>query len=535
MSFRVRVLVLVTLVAVTATAATAWLVLSQARQQVAESAAADRQVVETIAGELSTYGRQHATWENVAELVARLSQSTGQRIRLETAADAGVVVADSDTLEGRSARPVDSLPRQIDVRPLLSLPSDAQHRIDITLSEIDEYRRGSRLAACLTRSGVPVQASAGPNGVVQYRSEAPDAEPVRYCQDVAISAAIELQLDRDTVQQCRETDTVCLQQAFQDRTNSVAPVPLTLYIGAVDEPPALTLTPVLMVAGVVAAFAIVGTALLSRRVLRPIGALTQASRRLGEGDLGERVPVLGRDELSELARSFNRMADSLQQAEERQRRLVADVAHELRTPLANLRGYLEALKDGVIEPDGELFTSLHEEAVLQQRIVDDLQDLALAEAGRLAYHLTRVDLVELLESSRAAHQAVAQAAGLEIEVAAAGPVYVRADPDRLRQVFGNLITNAIRAGGSVRLSARASGAVATVDVADTGSGIPADDLPFVFDRFWRADAARQRSTGGSGLGLAITRQIVNDHNGHIRVTSTVGEGTTFTITLPLHR
>ncbi|MGH3682026.1 MAG: sensor histidine kinase, partial [Natronosporangium sp.] len=256
---------------------------------------------------------------------------------------------------------------------------------------------------------------------------------------------------------------------------------------------------------------------------------------LGAGDLTERVPVVGRDELAGLARSFNRMADSLQRGEERQRRLIADVAHELRTPLANLRGYLEALKDGVVAPDADLFASLHEEAVLQQRIVDDLQDLALAEAGTLIYHRSRVDLGELLEICRAAHQAVAEAADVRLTAAGAAAGYVYVDPDRLRQVLGNLVGNALRAteaGGSVSLTGTRDGDWAVVTVADTGTGIAPEHLSHVFDRLWRADPARGRTTGGSGLGLAIARQIVTDHGGTITVDSVPGAGTTFTIRLP---
>lgn len=243
--------------------------------------------------------------------------------------------------------------------------------------------------------------------------------------------------------------------------------------------------------------------------------------------------------MAELARSFNRMADSLQRGEERQRRLIADVAHELRTPLANLRGYLEALKDGVMQPDPELFSSLHEEAVLQQRIVEDLQDLALAEAGALVYRRTRVDVGELLETCRVGHHAVADAAGVRLVVSpppsAAEPMYVHADPDRLRQVLGNLVTNALRAtaaGGSVVLATADTGATRTITVTDTGTGMSPTELPHVFDRFWRADAARSRTTGGSGLGLAIARQLVSDHSGTISVASAPGVGTAFTIVLP---
>jgi two-component system, OmpR family, sensor histidine kinase BaeS len=327
----------------------------------------------------------------------------------------------------------------------------------------------------------------------------------------------------------------CLAQAFTAQIGDVAPVPARVYLGARSDPSsALAAGPLLAAAAGVAAVAIIGTVLLSRRVLRPIDTLTAAAQRLGRGDLTGRVPVRGNDELAELARSFNRMADSLQRGEERQRRLVADVAHELRTPLANLRGYLEALADGVIAPDQDLYASLHEEAVLQQRIVDDLQDLALAEAGNLAYHRVMVDLAELLETCRTAHHARAESAGVSLHVVAE-PVAVHADPDRLRQVVGNLVTNALRAtaaGGSVRLVASRTDTQAIVQVVDTGSGIAADAMPHVFDRFWRADAARGRRTGGSGLGLAIARQIVTDHQGTITVASEIGVGTTFTIALP---
>jgi two-component system, OmpR family, sensor histidine kinase BaeS len=174
--------------------------------------------------------------------------------------------------------------------------------------------------------------------------------------------------------------------------------------------------------------------------------------------------------------------------------------------------------------------------VLQQRIVDDLQELALAEAGALAYHRHPTDLTELLEICRIAHQAAADAVDVTLRVEADCPVTIDADPDRLRQVIGNLVSNALRAtppGGTVTLAATgvAEGRL-TVEVRDTGVGIPADDLPHIFDRFWRADSARSRDTGGSGLGLAIARQIVRDHGGDITASSRPGQGTTVGIALP---
>lgn len=573
MSFRLRVLALVALVAVIATTVTAWLTLQQASQQVTESADAQRQDIELITNELAEYGWTHGTWEGVATVVAELGVRTGQRIRLTT--DEGSVVVDTDNQAGRTARDVNSPPISINPRPTLELSADLSTEpelVQATLAEIDSYRSGVLLAACLTRRLVPVTAVDGPNGVPRYApttetdqdvledctgfatvedvAREEDAAQVSRCTELPVrplvSSGVDVALEippalstTEMEERARQTLADCLSQAFINRIDQdqLAPVPLSVYVGAVDDGAAsLSPGPILAAAGLVAALAVAGSLLVSRRVVRPIRALTGASYRLGQGDLTERVPVVGRDELAGLARSFNRMADSLQRGEERQRRLTADVAHELRTPLANLRGYLEALKDGVVTPDPELFASLHEEAVLQQRIVDDLQDLALAEAGSLLYHRSQVDLGELLETCRTAHQAVAETAGVRLAVSNDDPGCVNADPDRLRQVLGNLVGNALRAtaaGGSVALAARREGAYAIVTVSDTGTGIPREHLPYVFDRFWRADAARGRATGGSGLGLAIARQIVTDHGGTIRVASELGAGTTFTIRLPV--
>jgi two-component system sensor histidine kinase BaeS len=230
------------------------------------------------------------------------------------------------------------------------------------------------------------------------------------------------------------------------------------------------------------------------------------------------------------------MAEAVQNSEERQRRLVADVAHEMRTPLSNLRGYLEGLSDGVVEPSREIFSSLHEETLLQRRILDDLQVLALAEVGDLRYTRSPIDLADLVGVGAVVHRAVAAEAGLALTVDVPAPVWVEADPDRLRQALGNLLTNAIRytdSGGHILVRVRAEQGEAVLTVRDTGVGMTPADRLRVFDRFWRADPARQRATGGTGLGLTITQRIVRDHQGRIEVTSEPGDGTTFTVHLPL--
>jgi two-component system sensor histidine kinase BaeS len=590
MSFRLRVLLLVVLVAVTSAAATAWLTLREASHQFTESAAVDQAQVDMVTEQLVAYGQQHGTWAGVADLVQELRGRTGQRIHVVT--ESGTVLVDTDTLDGRAARPLGSATAIVDPRPTLSLPSFSREAAEMTVKAIVSYRREARYAACLSRNGVPVVTTTGSDGLPQFSAPTDALGVPEVERECRVSSAdldgpgVDAQVTRCVLPDLLDMPDVrptapaadgesdplrCLAETFTEGISDVAPVPVRVYLGVGGEP-TFTLAPRPLLAAVAGVVTIIvfGTLLLSHRVLRPIRTLTGAARRLGRGDLSSRVRPQGNDELAELTRTFNRMADSLQRGEERQRRLVADVAHELRTPLANLRGYLEALADGVISPDPDVFASLHEEAVLQQRIVDDLQDLALAEAGRLAYHRIHVDLAELLETCRTAHQARAASAGVSLTVHAAGagtggagagtggtgdgadgggagagdgdggagagvPLLVYADPDRLRQVVGNLIGNALRAtssGGSVSLHAGRSGPDAVIRVVDTGTGIEPGALPYVFDRFWRGDPARGRRSGGSGLGLAIARQIVTDHGGTITVTSRVGEGTTFTITLP---
>ncbi|WP_405518252.1 sensor histidine kinase [Streptomyces canus] len=534
MSFRLRVLGLLMLVAMAATAATGWLTLRQANRQVQESVTAGRQEVSRITGDLRAYGFAHGTWEGLSPTVSRLAKDTGQRIRVATEND--VLLADSDALEGRTPRPVSNQPPVlVDPRPLLRIPAGQLPRtsMKLTATAIAQYRAEAVYAACLTRAGAVVTAPPDETGVPRISTERRPEQ----CKEPKGAPDPQTPQDLEVIRACESEQqfTTCLQRVFNERVGSAAPPRLVIRLGVRDESaPTLAAAPTMAVAGGVALAAVLGALLLSRAVLRPVRAMTLAAGGLGEGDLGRRVPVSGRDEIAQLGRAFNRMAESIQAVEERQRRLTGDIAHELRTPLANLRGYLEALRDGVVEPTPELLDSLHEEALLQQRIVDDLQDLALAEAGALTYHRVRVDLRELLEAAGTAHRAQADAAGVALRLEAPRPVDVIADADRLRQVVGNLVGNALRAtapGGTVTLALDRHGDLAFLQVRDTGKGIPAEDLPHLFDRFWRADAARGRATGGSGLGLSIARQIVTDHQGTIAVESTVGVGTTFTVTL----
>jgi signal transduction histidine kinase len=275
---------------------------------------------------------------------------------------------------------------------------------------------------------------------------------------------------------------------------------------------------------------------LARRILRPVEALTAAARRMEAGDLSQRVAVRGRDEIAGLARAFNAMADRRAAAERLRRDLVSDVAHELRSPLTNLRGQLEALQDGLLEPSPEVLASLDEEARFLERLVDDLQDLALAEAGQLELERGPVDLAAEADRAVKALRPRLEEKDLRVEVdVPAGLPAADADARRVAQILRNLLGNAVThtpPGGRIRLSAAAAAGEVRVTVDDTGPGIPAEHLPYLFERFYRTDASRTRATGGAGLGLAIVKQLAAAHGGRVWVESEAGRGAAFGFSLP---
>jgi signal transduction histidine kinase len=291
-----------------------------------------------------------------------------------------------------------------------------------------------------------------------------------------------------------------------------------------------------VVAGVLVAV-IVSTLLLTRRIVRPVEALTEAARRMERGDLSHRVDAPASGEVGELARAFNRMADSLARADELRRAMVGDVAHELRTPLTNIRCHIEAMQDGLMPADAATLSSLHEEAMHLGRLVDDLRDLALADAGQLALEREPVDVGRAVEAAVAAAAPRAAAAGVTLDAAPGVDLpAVQADALRLAQVLRNLLENAIAhtpAGGRVEVAAAGAGGGVEIAVRDTGEGIAAEHLDRVFERFYRTDGSRARATGGAGLGLAIVRQLVEAQGGTVRVESAPGRGATFAVTLPV--
>ncbi len=278
--------------------------------------------------------------------------------------------------------------------------------------------------------------------------------------------------------------------------------------------------------------------LLARTISRPVRELTAATHRVAQGDLGHQVPVRTKDELGELAASFNQMSADLARSNQLRRQMTADIAHELRTPLSVILGYTEALSDGKLHPTPETFEIMHEEAKHLGRLIEDLQTLALADAGELSLTRRATNPRALLERAAAAYGAQAQQKGITLQVKSAPDLpQIEVDPDRMAQVLSNLVSNALRytpAGGEITLSATFRPPAVVLQVSDTGAGIAPEDLPHVFERFYRGDKARQRQEGESGLGLAIAKSIVEIHGGTITVDSRPGEGTTFTIELPAH-
>ncbi len=278
--------------------------------------------------------------------------------------------------------------------------------------------------------------------------------------------------------------------------------------------------------------------LMSRRVLSPVRTLGTAAQKLGQGDLAQRVPTSVPGELGQLANTFNIMASNLQEAEKRRRNLVADVAHELRTPLSNIQGYLEAVKDGLLQPNSATIDIIHQQVLHLVSLVEDLRVLALAESGSLRLDYQSVAPGELLEQTAEAFRARAGTKGVELVLDLPRQLpRVEMDRTRMTQVVGNLLENAILhspEGSVVTISARAPDTeTLRLAVADQGRGIEPEELPQIFDRFYRVDPSRARATGGSGLGLTIAKQLVEAHQGTIGVESKLGKGSCFYVELPL--
>ena len=276
--------------------------------------------------------------------------------------------------------------------------------------------------------------------------------------------------------------------------------------------------------------------LLARSLTRTLRELTAATQKVALGELDQQVPIRSKDELGQLAASFNQMSSDLTKARDLRRQMTADIAHELRTPLTVVLGHTEALSEGQLPPDPETFEIIYDETKRLSRLVEDLRTLSLSDAGELRLNWQDITPKDLLERTAAARKQSALSNQIQLEISADENLpRVHVDADRMIQVLVNLLDNALRytpAGGKIYLSARKTADRVEIIVKDTGPGIPEEDLDHLFERFYRADKSRQREAGGTGLGLAIAKSLLESQGGQISVESERGAGATFIISLP---
>jgi len=330
----------------------------------------------------------------------------------------------------------------------------------------------------------------------------------------------------------------CLSLVFLGGVGVLVSLAAHLFVGGSETSAALWMVSLVLVVGLsVLGW---GWAVHSfKNVASPLADVIQAADALSHGRLDVRVPEDVHGDFGRLAQTFNRMAGELESADRHRRDMMADIAHELRTPLHILQGNLEGLQDGVYQPTPEQFGFMLEETRRLGRLVEELRTLSLAEAGKLRLEVETVAVGEILEDMGTSFEALAEDAGIDLRVVGGDEVratVLEADIGRLHQLLGNLLMNALRhtpRGGTITLRAETLHSQMRLAVQDTGSGIPPAELPHVFDRYWQG--GQETSRGGSGLGLAIARQLVELHGGRISVESEPGQGTTFVVVLPLRQ
>jgi two-component system sensor histidine kinase BaeS len=292
----------------------------------------------------------------------------------------------------------------------------------------------------------------------------------------------------------------------------------------------------LILLGLAGVLVLVFGTLLFRQITRPLSELQSSAVDLGRGELGARVTITTQDEVGQVGQAFNQMADQLENLQRLRRQMVADIAHELRTPLSVIQGNLEAMLDGLIEPDPGELSDIHEEVIRLTRLTEDLRLLSLADAGQLRLMVHQVDICELIEITVGQMLPLAEKKEVILKSDMGEMTHcIPGDPDKLKQALINLIENGIRftpSGGQVVVKAREGPGTVKIQVVDEGPGIPLSDQSMVFERFWRSDEARGRVEGGSGLGLAIVKEIISMHGGSVELDSAPGGPSIFTIELP---
>ncbi|MER6278766.1 MULTISPECIES: sensor histidine kinase [unclassified Streptomyces] len=593
----VRLLFVSALIAVCSVAATAWLAVTTTTSALKEEQGQDLAADNSILAQLSGYAATHADWAGVRHTVRDLAARTGRRIALTTADR--TLVADSaprgTPLPPRPAATVDPLRTDTYTESGAQLSGIDPRVVGPYRLPAKERRKLEALAArrerCFARHGLQPTVERMTNGrpvVILGDGTHPADYGATECEDGELN--IPTPTEEKALGTLSELARPCLRQAGLDfggrlfltfdpggkdpygggyllakyaalkkgevartaqhcilaaRRTQLEPyvAPVTeLFLGIGDQTPSrFHMSPankakVVGAAGLVLAVTVAVTAVVAVRLVRPLRALTEAAGAPPE--LHVRVPVTTRDETGILAEAFNDLTERRARLEAQRKAMVSDIAHELRSPLTNIRGWLEVVRDGVVEPEPALLDSLHEEALVLQRIIDDLQDLAAADAGTLRLHREPLRAGDLFDQVAAVHRVAFDAAGVTLRTEADPAAWLDADPVRMRQALGNLVSNALRhtpADGTVALAARRDGDEVVLTVTDTGPGIAAEDLPHVFERFWRAEKSRSRRTGGSGLGLPIVRHLVAAHGGTAEAGGEPGEGAVLTLRLPATR
>jgi two-component system sensor histidine kinase BaeS len=596
-SLLIRLLALSAVVSLLSIAATAWLAARTTaraiRQEQSQALTDDARIYDALLG----YAATHRDWTGVGPLVGSLARQTGHRVALTDRARTPVADSAAGALPGRASATVDPLGVEENLVPAAAddrIDPRAVGPFRLPPSErADLHAIATRVVSCLRMpAAAPAPAVPGPPDELRNaeivdepggrpRIVTPGADPDAPTTCAVPRAALAAptatekralgQLDQlvDTCLAGKHIPAIvvgleqtwtwddpaagragpgrnatvadCLATARREQLTAYVAPAVLLFVTTPGAPApssfdlsAANRARIVAVTALVLLVAIGVTALVGVRLVRPLRALTAAAGRMRDGDGDARVAVTGRDEIARLAAAFNDMAERRHEVEELRRAMVGDIAHEMRSPVTNIRGWLEAAEDGVVPLDRELMSSLLEEALLLQHVIDDLQDLSAADAGELRLHPQPVDLADLLPAVADAFAASADRAGVALAVRAPHAL-VTADPIRLRQAIGNLVTNALRhtpAGGRVTLSTRTEADAQVIDVADTGPGLSAAEQALVFERFWRAEKSRSRQTGGSGLGLSIVRKLAEAHGGTVTVRSEPGAGATFTLRLP---
>ncbi|WJK33881.1 HAMP domain-containing sensor histidine kinase [Solwaraspora sp. WMMA2065] len=589
-SLMLRLLGASVLVTVCAVVATAWLTVASTTRAIEQEQGRSLADDVSVYDEMITYAVDHRDWSAVTPVVDDLASRTGRRIVLLDPVTRDPVAESAPGPTLRDARP-SAIVDPLDLDPALTASrhgSSIDTRVVGPYRLSDDERAGIHKAAedhrsCLVDgAGLAAEVVELPGGRATVtildagidrgrplacpepallrepaRSEvAPLAELLDLTEaclgpeaaniDLAVTPTLDLRVLRASPGAPSEADArACAETGLRSQLRAYVAPPVLLYVTdatATDAgSPTVNLSTgnllrIAGVAGLVLLLTVAVTVGVGMRLVRPLRALAAAAR--APVDRQRPVPVTTRDEIGSLATAFNDLARRRDQLERQRRAMVSDVAHELRSPLTNIRAWLEAAQDGLAPADTHTLELLTEEATLLQHVIDDLRDLAAADDGTFAVHPEPTFVGDVLSQVVEANRGAAATAGVTLTGAVHGDPEVVLDAVRLRQLVGNLVGNAVRhtpAGGSVTVDCAVRDDWLTIEVVDTGIGIAATDLPKLFDRFWRADASRSRRTGGSGLGLPIARQLAHAHGGDITVASEPGRGTHVTVRLPARR